>query len=133
MTDSPPRKRAWFQLHLSTCIVLMLAAGALVWANITHVSYEYDGLSKTHGMRLKGWPLGMLVDQEVRFTSNDGNRPIDNRVMKPLGPPEAGSLPDGSFLVRPALLNLFVAIALLLCAAFACEWLIRRRGRAPAP
>lgn len=28
------RPRAWFQLHLSTCLVLMLAAGALVGANV---------------------------------------------------------------------------------------------------
>ena len=32
MTDKP--RRPWFQIHLSTAIVLMFVAGGLVWANI---------------------------------------------------------------------------------------------------
>ncbi len=32
MTNPPPRKR--FQIHLSTAIVTMFVAGALIWANI---------------------------------------------------------------------------------------------------
>ena len=34
MTDNNPKRRAWFQLHLSTCVVLMIVAGALVWVNV---------------------------------------------------------------------------------------------------
>ncbi len=32
MTEPPPRKR--FQIHLSTAIVMMFVAGALLWLNI---------------------------------------------------------------------------------------------------
>src|SRR5438105_4088179 len=32
MTDSP--KRRWFQIHLSTAIVLMFVAGGLLWMNL---------------------------------------------------------------------------------------------------
>lgn len=30
----PPKRRAWFQLHLSTCVVLMVVAGLVLWLNI---------------------------------------------------------------------------------------------------
>lgn len=30
MTDSPPKRRPWFQFHLSTCVVLLVVAGVLV-------------------------------------------------------------------------------------------------------
>lgn len=33
MTTELPKKRPWFRLHLSTCVMLMVVAGALVWAN----------------------------------------------------------------------------------------------------
>lgn len=29
------QKRPWFQIHLSTAVVLMFVAGGLIWANIT--------------------------------------------------------------------------------------------------
>lgn len=32
--DEKPKKRRWFQLHLSTCIVLMFVAGGLIWINV---------------------------------------------------------------------------------------------------
>lgn len=33
MMDEKPKRRPWFQLHLSTCVVLMVVAGAYVGAN----------------------------------------------------------------------------------------------------
>ena len=36
---SEPRPRRWFQLHLTTAIVLMLVAAGLVWANMTRKPY----------------------------------------------------------------------------------------------
>ena len=44
--DEKPRERPWFQYHLSTAIVLMFAAAALLWLNL--------GL-REH--RLYGWPF----------------------------------------------------------------------------
>lgn len=34
MSDAPAKKRPWFQLHLSTCVVLMFVAGFGVWLNV---------------------------------------------------------------------------------------------------
>ncbi|MCK6475131.1 MAG: hypothetical protein L6R28_25695, partial [Planctomycetes bacterium] len=34
MVDEAPTKRAWFSLHLSTCVVLMVVAGAFLGANM---------------------------------------------------------------------------------------------------
>jgi len=39
MTDEGQKKRAWFQIHLSTAIVLMFVAGVLVWATIAYLHY----------------------------------------------------------------------------------------------
>lgn len=114
-----PRKRAWFQLHLSTCIVLMVAAGALMWANVTHTTYGYDGVTRSRGFWFTGWPMGMMVRKEVRFVAQDRDRPIEDREAVALGPPEIGTLPDGQFLIRPAIANLCVALALLIGVTFA--------------
>ena len=34
MTDAPPKRRPRFQLHISTCVVLMFVAGIVVYANV---------------------------------------------------------------------------------------------------
>jgi len=34
MTAEPTKRRRWFQLSLTTCIVMMAVAGGLVWANM---------------------------------------------------------------------------------------------------
>jgi len=35
MSDDAPKKRSWFQIHLSTAVVLMVVAGVLMWVNVT--------------------------------------------------------------------------------------------------
>ena len=45
MNNPPPRKR--FQIHLSTAIVMMFVAGALIWANMK------NEFSVAH----YGWPV----------------------------------------------------------------------------
>ena len=54
MSEAPRRKR--FQIHLSTAVVMMIAAGVLIWANVTKSqgdSFEMLGF-ETH---LYGWPF----------------------------------------------------------------------------
>lgn len=34
MSDAPAMKRAWFQFHLNTCVVLMVVAAWLLWMNV---------------------------------------------------------------------------------------------------
>src|SRR6266404_1141238 len=53
MTDKP--RRPWFQIHLSTAIVLMFVAGGILWLNVTpdwaHMSSVY------------GWPKGFYEER----------------------------------------------------------------------
>jgi WD40 repeat protein len=48
-TPQPPRQRRFFQIHLSTAVVLMFVAGVLVWANAVQRSAFW-----TYGF---GWPI----------------------------------------------------------------------------
>ena len=34
MSTPVPNQRQWLQVHLSTAVVLMFAAGGLIWANV---------------------------------------------------------------------------------------------------
>lgn len=55
--------RRWFQIHLSTCIVLMLVAGGLMWANIRpEPVLEVDGrvLASQHG-----WPFPCAISGDL--------------------------------------------------------------------
>jgi hypothetical protein len=51
-------KRRWFQIHLSTAIVMMFVAGGLLWINLKEPSdepvFEKDVNYVIHG---RGWPL----------------------------------------------------------------------------
>lgn len=61
MEPNAPTKRRWFQFHLSTCIVMMLAAGVVLWMNFRrppemwHVAYDHDIF-----FRYSGWPFCSL-------------------------------------------------------------------------
>ena len=53
--------RRWFQIHLSTAIVMMFVAGSLIWANVRHEVRFVEGegsivyeLMKFHNY---GWPF----------------------------------------------------------------------------
>ena len=48
--------RAWFQLHLSTCIVLMFVAGGLLWLNMPCTIYPYLDTIERWPLRVQGWP-----------------------------------------------------------------------------
>jgi hypothetical protein len=40
-----PRPRRWFQIHLSTAVVLMFAAGGLIWANVPRHEIRVEKVS----------------------------------------------------------------------------------------
>ena len=65
-----PTKRRWFQIHLSTAVVLMITAGALLWANVRLINTRRaniysEGLiwspvgpeEKSLAIPERGWPL----------------------------------------------------------------------------
>ena len=90
--------RRWFQIHLSTAVVLMLATGILIGLSLCGGSrYTPDiftrGYEPWSGQY--GWPIG--------FSS--------------LEPPDHISF----------LIDLFVNITLILLIGYACEFRIRRR------
>ena len=107
MTDKP--RRAWFQLHLSTAIVLMFVAGGLLWANIRvqEVSsiYPFPFLIEY----ARGWPMLYLNYSRVGAPPNDQYWTWLN-----------------------LLINLLCSIGLLTVVAAISERVLRRReARAP--
>lgn len=83
----PGKKRAWCQVHLSTCLVLMIVASAFVWLNVTeccqvsgshwtnpflarrdlHAKACSDGNPGHLGNVVRGWPLSYeLLDSVER-------------------------------------------------------------------
>lgn len=62
---SAPKKRAWFQLHLGTCVVLMLAASTLVWANVRIQIEVYANSWQKVNYETRGcpWPYQHSVTQ----------------------------------------------------------------------
>ena len=104
MNGDAPRKRPWFQIHLSTAVVLMVVAGGLVWANVALKSIYgiYDSY---------GWPFDAFY---ARSNRSGGYFGIQIEGL------HAG----------PALGNLIVTLAILTAVAVGCEWWVRRRGKA---
>ena len=63
MTDATPKKRAWFQLHLSKCVVLMFVAGAIMFLN---------GREMQHGSNLdRITVIGSKIDLSEGFNNSD--------------------------------------------------------------
>jgi len=139
-------KRSWFQIHLSTAIVLMFVAGVLVWANSRNELKESYFLTVTdwgNGRDIKfnkprtqfiGWPL------EVRTLQYDfiyaGQLPenldprISNLPIKELPDPPVVKPHRAKWDMRSVLVNLVTALAILTAVAVGCEWRVRRRSRA---
>src|SRR5688572_10125511 len=51
-------KRRWFQIHLSTAVVLMLTAGVLLWANLRS---RFQDLGLPKNFKVSGWPSVAFV------------------------------------------------------------------------
>jgi hypothetical protein len=111
MSEKP--KRPWFRFHLLTAVALVLIAGAFIGANLTN--------------RLTFW-------QELRFYLHGGT---EHRYGWPMVAYEAGAIrcsdPDRgereytNWNQMAIAVDCISGIGLLLAAATASEWLIRRR------
>ncbi len=97
--------RRFFQLHLSTALILMLAASALLWANVVP---EPDSGGMLVWALDYGWPMiyrtepGSIVSNEPSWLS-----------------------------YKHLLLNLAGAFAILLVIAAICECALRRKRANP--
>lgn len=152
--NGPHRKRAWFQLHLSTCVVLMLAAGALVWANVAarvdvrdnefafyglYEDWNPNGPPPKVPIEVRGWPWP-YQDSEFQYVAEDSGGPDAPLaqfadVAKTPKPHRRGQLREDIWQHPEAwsklhlAADLGVAFALLAVVAVLCETLIRRRER----
>ena len=93
--------RSWFQIHLSTAIVLMAVVGVLGYLNsLTKPWVEGPSL---YGI-CRGWPFPSFL------------YPLDKN-------PESEWHIAASFLGA----NILIALAILTAVAVGCEWWMRRR------
>jgi hypothetical protein len=152
MTTTP--RRAWFQIHLSTAVVLMFVAGGLMWGSFIS---QQTGERKTWG-----WPF-VLVD-EWDMLDPDGDCVITNtnrQISLSHGKPAERKLGNGNLIwaygngeveFKPTekkdewvrirrkitnqysrkyvVCNVLVALCLLATVMFVCEWCFRRREAA---
>jgi len=117
------KRRAWFQIHLSTAIVMMFVAGGLMWMNMRLQRFEdlpFDANKQEYlkigWIEAYGWPKYAFI----RCPLYGGSA-----VYREMGVNE-------SFLLSYAAINLATAITILLLTTFLCERQIRRReARAP--
>lgn len=138
ITDSPPKPRPWFQFHLSTCVVLMVVAGVLVWANTRSIvavepkrsMFETGAAFSSalveyafgSGEVRRGWPFEYYFEVQ-EFTAS--MRPSISGHVYPAQDVRQPRMTDW----RPSSLciNITVAFAILALTAVACEYHIRRR------
>jgi len=101
----PPRRRRWFQIHLSTCVVLMFVAGGIVGLNVKPPFYIADISGNTRGWAVYGFPWGIYYKA---FPYN----------------------PEGSYIITDNLVSdVVLALGMLVTIGVVLEWLIRRRER----
>jgi hypothetical protein len=115
MDEQPakPKRRRWFQFHLSTLIVLHLAAAGMVWLNIYEPpprGFRYDPRPVKSG---SGWPF---KDQlEFDFT----NKEMEDEVF-------IAYLMDGPGRdFRIVCLNVLVGLLILTAIGVICERSLR--------
>jgi hypothetical protein len=112
------RRRFW-QLHLSTCLILMLAAGVLTWANVrpTFALVRLDGQTNCTGVSAHGWPMVAYIDFIDRIPTPQELNDAEFRGAPPL---LVGRVVDG-----------LCALGILLAVALPLEVLAGRKDRRP--
>ena len=121
--------RRWFQIHLSTAILLMFVVGGLLWANLIPQRVLWlDSLGSLNvvGQQWYGWPStgckGWEEDSGVSAHYNE------NFIV--VFPSFVPAQPVREYSVYPmgVLMDTFAATGLVLTSAMTFEWFIRRRG-----
>ena len=102
-------KRRWFQIHLSSAVVLMFVASGLVWSNVIPSSRLLPYVF------VYGWPLIIYVDY-----ANLPRNTIDGfGLMSEFG--------NREFMWLHCFMNLIVMLLVFFGVCVCSEWLIRRR------
>ncbi|MEI6235640.1 MAG: hypothetical protein WCT04_21505 [Planctomycetota bacterium] len=113
----PPRKFFVFQFHLSTAIVMMFVAGALIWANSPKTYYPTGDPNDGHFVMVLGWP-------KPGFVTSDA--PVFQTYHSEFHFLMARSLVY--ILYLNFMIDLTVATAILFAVWYFLERLIRRRA-----
>ena len=113
MTEPPRPKR--FQIHLSTAIVMMFVAGALIWANVAKQTF-YNIRPVTTRTEY-GWPF--VFWKHVEGTASGFSYFIGPEGIQLDLPPD--------YFYWNALTDFLLFATVLLAACFLCESLIRRQ------
>lgn len=129
MTAKQSRRRAWFQLHLSTCVVLMIGMSAALLLNLRP------------NYKTTSWPAGrgetcFSEYGSFGFPVEAYNDAIQYRITNPekyenggvWGIPVEQAIPRG-WQVKGLLIDIASAFTVLAVLAFVLEWRIRRRNR----
>ncbi|HLX60931.1 MAG TPA: hypothetical protein VKX17_06575 [Planctomycetota bacterium] len=116
MTETPWRK--WLRVHLSTAVLLMFAAGGLIWFNVTPRIVNRDAGWCTYSEKVYGWPYHAR-SQVFEYKSTSVMHPFDDTLRFRVRISEAAIASD-----------LAVALAILFVVWFVCErWIAWRAGR----
>lgn len=129
-------KRRRFQIHLSTCIVAMFVAGALVWANTRATVWAstsaevpldpryMDEMIKSRNAVFigEGWPWDCVYLPARLEIDKKRARGVLRLASGPDAQGREATVEYG-WLVLDAL----VAVVILLTAVLLCEYIIRRR------
>lgn len=116
------RKRPWFQLHLTTCVVLTIVGAVLIWLNLAEqISFDSDtfAFEDRSGIRV-GWPRCALF-------AEDGSVYVGGSESR--NSPRAYESFDRRVIYDWLLPDVSAAVGLLASAALLCEWSIKRRTR----
>ena len=123
------------QLHLSTCILLVLVASALSWLNVHPMPGErIDGIGEYSATStLKGWPLVFRIEAEFRpygpvdaIASFKGGSKM---IVRPPEPVKPVTRNDVVMDYKKLAINVAVALAILGAVALAVEFVIQRSAR----
>ena len=110
MTAPPPRKR--FQIHLSTAIVMVFVAGALIWLNTIPTHFLNQG-GRLFLILERGWPF---------YAASEGGYTTIEHYTVIIG--ESTWLFHWSGVIY----DFTIALTILSAVWFLCEWLISRRA-----
>jgi len=123
MRKSP--RRARFQIHVSTAIVMMFVAGGLIWANVRGTVSDFDDVIEIHTGETEheiitefGWPCNALT--AISLTFSRGEKLV-------------GVAAQDNWTFTHAAADVFAALAILFAVWFICEWFIRRRAAGKGP
>ena len=114
MSEQDKPKRRFWQIHLSTAVVLTIVSSAFLTKNIQNVQFEIASDLNGSGY---GWPFPFLVSARL-----DG-WPTFKRMQNPFGPTE---FQFGAFSID---LIFFVLIIITIFIIFESIGVSRREGR----